>query len=769
MAEIVKARDTGRPGEPIIAVKRILPHLTDDRQFATMFLDESRVLAQLDHDNVIHTLEVGTVDETPYIALEYVFGQDARMLFHRARRNSTNIPIPIACYIISQVCAGLHYAHEKRDESGELLGLVHRDVSLQNVLLSYDGAVKLTDFGIAMSAKNVARTEAGIVKGKFGYMSPEQIKGEPMDRRSDIFATGICLYELLTTERLFSGESDYAAVEKVRSVDVVPPSQLNRLIPSELETIVMRALGRRPRDRFQSAHDMRRALLAFMVEAHNECSTSDLAAYMREVFAEDLRRRPTPDATLHDASPTRDEGTGLAAFDDLDPISVMSALNPEPEAIAEPRPATPAPRPRPGGNGRWRSEPPLGAPSVPPVIPRPSSIPPGADVAPEARSAPLSPFDEPPDEVGAGPAVRPVNDTLQDLSPYRAFDEQEADAEVTRQVHVNETYVGLDAPRSSDLPPNGDRDAPAPQRAALPRPSQPSPLGAPSPFDIVDEEPTVVRPEPLPDEDARGKRNPFAASAQRSYAMIAAIAVAIAAVSAAALYVARGPTHGTIHLTTVPRDAIVEVNGKRLPASASPFVINDLEPTVGHEINVKKEGYRGWTATLTVREGQTLELPLITLEPEAPRPTEATEQPEPPATQERAARTRREGAKARAKARSKARTPAKAAAERNAKRARASKAKTESKKPRPTHRTKSTKSAKSTSTPGKLGTLRLNSRPWSEVMVDGKRVGNTPQMNLRLSAGAHTIKLVNPEFGLRKTIKVRIAAGKTQTRIINLQ
>ena len=163
--------------------------------------------------------------------MEYVWGQDARMLFHRARRSEQPIPIRVACYIITQVCAALHHAHEAEDAHGKPLGLVHRDVSLQNVLLSYDGAVKLTDFGIAMSAENRARTEAGIVKGKFGYMSPEQIRGEPMDRRSDVFATGICLYELLTGERLFSGESDYAAVEKVRNVQVEPPSRLTARSP----------------------------------------------------------------------------------------------------------------------------------------------------------------------------------------------------------------------------------------------------------------------------------------------------------------------------------------------------------------------------------------------------------------------------------------------------------------------------------------------------------------------------------------------------------
>src|SRR5262249_25409599 len=153
---------------------------------------------------------------------------------------------------------------------------------------------------------NHARTEAGIVKGKFGYMSPEQIRGELMDRRSDVFATGICLYELLTGERLFSGESDYAAVEKVRNVAIEPPSRLNREIPSALEQIVMKALARHPRDRYHTAADLRRALLAFMAESNGECSAKDLAEYMRTVFADEIAKQPSPDVLSAEGRLPRD-------------------------------------------------------------------------------------------------------------------------------------------------------------------------------------------------------------------------------------------------------------------------------------------------------------------------------------------------------------------------------------------------------------------------------------------------------------------------------
>jgi eukaryotic-like serine/threonine-protein kinase len=294
MAEIVKARDLTGPGNTLVAVKRILPHLTSDTQYVAMFLDESRVLAALHHDCIIRTLEVGQIDETPFIALEYVWGQDARALFRRARRTHQPIPIRIACYVMAQVCAGLDYAHESRDEHGRPLGIVHRDVSLQNVLIGYSGAVKLSDFGIATSLQSTARTQAGVVKGNLGYMSPEQLRGEATDRRSDVFAAGICLYELLTCERLFSGATDYASVTKLRYGAVEPPSRFNREIPLSLEEMVMRALSRQPDDRFQTASAMRAALLAFMAEANNACSADDLGTHMRVAFADVLRRRPTP-------------------------------------------------------------------------------------------------------------------------------------------------------------------------------------------------------------------------------------------------------------------------------------------------------------------------------------------------------------------------------------------------------------------------------------------------------------------------------------------
>ena len=742
MAEILKARDSDQAGAPVIAVKRILPHLTEDQQFVTMFQDESRVLAQLHHDNIIETFEVGQVAHQPFIAIEYVFGQDARMLFHRSRRNEHTVPIPIACYIVAQVCAGLDYAHEQTDDGGALLGLVHRDVSLQNVLLSYDGAVKLTDFGIAMSAENVARTEAGIVKGKFGYMSPEQIRGEPLDRRSDVFATGICLYELLTSERLFSGDSDYAAVERVRNVDIEPPSRFNRQIPSALESIVMKALAKHPRDRYQSAGDMRQALLGFMQGAAYGCTAADLSSYLHDVFSEELKKQPTPDTLLSTVKDSHAEGTGLAAFDNLDPVSTVSSLHdPEPE---------PAPTPAPMSQAPHRGLAPSGGPSVPPLVPRRESIPPAHGMAPAAATAPTEPdIDWHPQELvpaeDALGAIEPLPDTM-----------EPGDDDVTRQIEVSRTVPG------GALSDSGVRDG------------NPSPFGAPSPVGAQSPAPGGVTPvagavtpvggsippatgsqgpdtAPVAVSVAPATRTTMPSAPRAPYGAIVGIVAAIIAVIAGGLFLPRGAQPGVVHLTTKPADVRVTVNGEPVSTTRSPFVLADLEPDVDHQIEVAREGYTSWNTRLMLRSGQTLELPLVTLESAAQEEAVAAAG-ESAAEEPAASPAKRPSVR-------KARTKPRAAPKKKKK---PSGGTASAKKPRKPKQAASTGG-------GGFGTLRLNSRPWSQVTVDGRRVGNTPQMNLRLSAGSHTIRLHNPDFGLKKTLKVKIRAGEVTTKIISLQ
>jgi serine/threonine protein kinase len=286
MAEVFKAKTVGVEGfERIVALKRILPSIAEDEEFITMFIDEAKIAVQLQHANIAQIFDLGKVDDSYFIALEYVNGRDLRSVFDELRKMEQRMPMPQVCYCVMQLCEGLDYAHNKRDAQGRELNLVHRDVSPQNVLLGYEGEVKLIDFGIAKAAGKASKTQAGILKGKFGYMSPEQVRGLPIDRRSDIFALGIVLYELLTGERLFIGESDFSTLEKVRNVEIISPSSFNADIPEKLERIVLKALEKNVEDRYQNAIDLHDDLQLFMHSVGQFASRKDLSAWMKRTFA----------------------------------------------------------------------------------------------------------------------------------------------------------------------------------------------------------------------------------------------------------------------------------------------------------------------------------------------------------------------------------------------------------------------------------------------------------------------------------------------------
>src|SRR3954447_8521307 len=289
MAEVFKAKTFGVEGfERLVAVKRILPNIAEDEEFIAMFIDEAKIAVQLQHANVAQIFDLGKVEDAFFIALEYVHGKDLRAIFDRMRNRGEPLPVALACYIMMQVCEGLDYAHNKRDAQGRQLFLIHRDISPQNVLIGYEGEVKLIDFGIAKAVGKASKTQAGILKGKFGYMSPEQVRGLPIDRRSDIFAIGIVLYELLTGERLFIGESDFSTLEKVRNVEIQPPSNYNKKIPQELERVVLKALARDPDDRYANAIDLHDDLQSFLYSVGEFFSRKDLAAWMKKTFAMEI-------------------------------------------------------------------------------------------------------------------------------------------------------------------------------------------------------------------------------------------------------------------------------------------------------------------------------------------------------------------------------------------------------------------------------------------------------------------------------------------------
>jgi serine/threonine-protein kinase len=298
MAEVFTAKTTATLGvHRVLALKRLLPNLATNRRFVTMFVDEARIAVDLVHDNIVQIYELGVSKGQHYIAMEYVPGCDLADLLDDLAREDRVLPVPHATYIATCVGAALEYAHGRSDDKGESLGIVHRDISPQNVLISYDGAVKVADFGIALAKHRVHHTVGLRLKGKIVYMSPEQAWGGELDERSDIFSLGSVLYRMLTGRLAFNAPRDLDALAMVRSAKITPPRAIRPEIPPQLERIVQRAMARNPGDRFQGAGEMVDALEPFRVVEGRACGARDLAASVKQLSASAAEaRRDTLDS-----------------------------------------------------------------------------------------------------------------------------------------------------------------------------------------------------------------------------------------------------------------------------------------------------------------------------------------------------------------------------------------------------------------------------------------------------------------------------------------
>jgi serine/threonine protein kinase len=261
MAEVYRARRAGPEGfAKILAVKRILPYLATNPDFVEMFVNEAKMVSRLDHPNIVGIQELGRTEGSYYIAMEFVSGRDLRAILDRLRNRGRKLPLDLAVFVARKVCAALDYAHRAKDENGSALGIVHSDISPQNILISYDGEVKLTDFGIAKAASRAAESDDGLLRGKLFYMSPEQASGEDVDQRSDIFSLGIVLYEMTTGLKPFTAGDEGGVYDALRSARVQAPASLNPSIPDRLSEAILKALERSPDHRFEDAAALSRAL-----------------------------------------------------------------------------------------------------------------------------------------------------------------------------------------------------------------------------------------------------------------------------------------------------------------------------------------------------------------------------------------------------------------------------------------------------------------------------------------------------------------------------
>lgn len=321
MAEVYVAEAESMAGfKKKVAIKRILPSLLKDERFVRMFLDEARLSLHLSHANIVTVFDIGKSSSTYFIVMEYVEGINLKGILQEFARRGVTFPVHLAVWLLNEVLKGLDYAHNLRDpESGRLLGIVHRDISPPNILVSWNGEVKLVDFGLAKASTQLESTDPGVVKGKFSYLSPEAASGLEVDARADIFAVGILAYEMLTGRRLFLGETDYQTVQMVRGAEVPSITAQNPEVTTELEAIIRKALARDADQRYQKASEFADDLLGFLFSRSLKVSARDLRELIAELRKKQApRKEPKPDESNVILKLIEDEFADFRSIDQAD-------------------------------------------------------------------------------------------------------------------------------------------------------------------------------------------------------------------------------------------------------------------------------------------------------------------------------------------------------------------------------------------------------------------------------------------------------------------
>jgi serine/threonine protein kinase len=521
MAEVFLAIDT-ETGNPV-ALKRILPHIADEDVFARMFADEAKIVSEFTHPDIPRCLDYGHVDGTWYITFEYIDGEDLRAIYDAANERTEKLPLHFVLHVIARVARSLAYAHEKLDGEGRPFDVVHRDVSPQNVIVGFDGSVKLIDFGVAKAAGKISHTEAGAIKGKFAYLSPEQARGLEVDLRADIFSLGICLWEMLTGERLFAADNEVLVLEKLRTSLVPLPSTRRSGLPSALDSIVMRTLAKDRDDRYQTSSALADDLEGFSRRSNLHCSAHEITQYMRSLFELEVAGDKTSARATETEMETRvmsdNKGSDLDIFESLGKkgLSSTSVLPPD-AALSSPAqlPSTQAPAPPPTATSSRSVPPPpppfstsapgggtmkqtlMGIPMPPPPSMRPSTSPP----PPPGRSSLPAVAPPPPrtsgSTVSSVPPPPPAAQSVAPRAPAPATTRpapSEPNAVAMDWDDEDEATQIFDKPEDSSraeavpMPPAGTTSPSdfSPKRTlvmggAVPLPPIPAPLPAPTPL-----------------------------------------------------------------------------------------------------------------------------------------------------------------------------------------------------------------------------------------------------------------------------------------------
>jgi len=509
-----------------------------------MFIDEAKIAVQLSHANIGQIFELGRAEDSYFIAMEFVQGRDLRTIFDRARRQEIPLDIPMCCHIVKEICEALEYAHNKRNDRGESLNLIHRDVSPQNIIISYEGEAKLIDFGIAKAAGKANTTQAGILKGKFGYMSPEQVRGKTnIDRRSDLFSLAVVLFEILTLERCFQGESDFSTLEKVRAVDIRRPSSLNREIPPELERIILRGLARDPESRYQSASDFQDALQKFLYQSGAFYSRKNLSAFMRRTFAREFEK----------------EQARLTEFRDYAQEHIPEARrasSSSPQDLDKTRESEP-------GDLQFQASP--------------------SSLSWEDEELETAVWDRSPSqilaELGKNPGLEPP--TLQYTpSPHRA----------------RGGLSGNSAPFSVSPP--------APYYQTPPSFSQSNPHRTQEPQVQAKTHQSLQRGQILQRENTLSSNYPKESSRLWTLALITFLSILIASAAVSVVFMMRNrPSQASLVIDTMPSITTLFINGEQIQEGRSPFTLQNLK-AAEYRLTITAEGHEPLDRLLSLEEGE---------------------------------------------------------------------------------------------------------------------------------------------------------------------